>query len=68
MRPGAAKVLLLLAGCAPALRAPRQAPARPGGAGEVDPALLLAEVQATIRRSEGEPDSRERRALAARAV
>jgi hypothetical protein len=56
--------LALLAGCAPALRGPRPA----GGAGEADPAALLAEVQATIRRAEGEPDARARQALAARAV
>ena len=56
--------LALLAGCAPALRGPPPA----GGAGEADPAALLAEVQATIRRAEGEPDARARQALAARAV
>lgn len=62
MRRGLA--LALLAGCAPALRGPGPADA----AGEADPAALLTEVQATIRRAEGEPDARARQALAARAV
>lgn len=59
-----AVALALLAGCAPALRRPPP----DVGTAEVQPAALLAEVQATIRRTEGEPDAGMRQALAARAV
>ena len=58
---------LLLGACAPALRAPASATA-PGAEATADPAVLLAEVQAAVRRAEREPDAGARRAIAARAV